>query len=94
MFCTKYEPCTHKYSKMYYPVRKGLLDGLREVKYNPQFTVDENLGYYVNRIKGTFTMLVDIDHVNIEDVYGHAHRFTISDINCNTVRVVAARACQ
>lgn len=94
MFCTKAEPCSIEYKYYYYPVRNGLLDTLREVKYNPVFSVKENLDYYVNRIMGTFTMLVDVDRIDISDVYGHANLFTISDINCNTVRVVATRACR
>lgn len=92
MFCNKVEPCTVKYNYAFYPLKRGLLDNLREVKYNQIFSLQENLCYYVNRIKGTFTLLVDVESLDVADIYGHANLFTIADINCSKVRVVAARA--
>lgn len=91
LFCTKCEPCSYKISYTFYPVRQGLLDNLREVKYNSAFSITENLGFYVNRIKGAFTMLVDVDYVNVDEIYGHANLFEITDTSCKTVRVVASR---
>lgn len=90
-YCNKYEPCNIKYDMTIVPDDSHITDGIREVIYNPVFSLEENLGYYVNRIMGTFYMKAPIDMISIEDAYTKSSSFGLEHIDHNTVKVVAAR---
>ena len=90
-YCNQYEECTSEYMNYYVPLESTTTDDMREVSYNPRFTVEENLAFYVNRLLGFFYMVIDVDKLNVQDIYGKAVGFQESDINCLKVKVVAKR---
>ena len=90
-YCNQYEECTSEYMNYYVPLESTTTDDMREVSYNPRFTVEENLAFYVNRVLGFFYMVIDVDKLHVQDIYGKAVGFQESDINCLKVKVVAKR---
>lgn len=64
---------------------------MKEVAFNPKFSLKENLDFYVNRIMGQFCMSVDVSIIDIEDIYSKAGGFQESDIACSQVKVVVTR---
>ena len=51
----------------------------------------ENLDFYVNRIIGNFYMIMDVDKLDVNDIYGKSVGFVLEDTNCVQVKVVARR---
>lgn len=90
MYCLHPEECRVKYDIAY--AREQLpTPKLVSVIYNPNFTVKENLDYYANRILGAFTMIVDVNDLDMGSIYQHSMSFLLEDIDTEKVKVVASR---
>lgn len=91
MFCNQYEPCNIEYTYYFTPDTNVYIADIREVKYNPKFSLQDNVGYYINRIVGQFKLSVPVESLRYEDIYGHSVGFSINDANCRDIKVVACR---
>lgn len=92
VFCTTAEPKLAEYTFLYTYANRTGLDSIPCVTCNPQFTLEENLNYYTNRMMGTYRMLVDADFLRLEDIYGRSGTFPWSHISDTKVQVIACRA--
>ncbi len=90
VYCNKSEPCDIPFYYYYQPCSLDILHG-REVTFNPRFTIEENLHFYVNRIMKLFYMSVIVDTLDIPDMYGKSVGFAWDDLSADKVRVVAKR---
>lgn len=90
-YCNQYEQGTSDYIDYYVPLENSITNDMREVTFNPRFTVEDNINFYVNRIIGFFFMVVDVDKLNVPDMYGKSAGFQEKDLNCLKVKVVAKR---
>jgi len=89
-YCDRYESSSAEYMFFYAPLDSSVTADAREVTYNPRFSIEENLNYYVNRIFTPVYMKVDLSD-DLSDVYGHAFGFEFSNVLDKTVKVVARR---
>jgi len=92
-YCNQFEKCDIEYIYYFLPKQDTITADLREVTYNPRFTITENLNFYVNRIIGDFYMVVNVDKLEVNDLYGKSAGFQLSDVDCAEVKVVARRVC-
>lgn len=90
-YCNRYENCRLSYATLLLPENSQVTSKFREVIYNPTFSIEENLNYYVNRIMGTFFMKVPENAIPMEMIYGKCSSFLVNDIGCENVKVVVAR---
>ena len=84
--CNRAEDALRTYRKCYTSVNVNL--NFPMVPYNPVFSIDDNLNFYVNRMLTSFYMDVPIDKIDVKDVYGKTILFKPSDMDCDMVRVV------
>lgn len=90
-YCNQFEKCDIDYMYYFVSTENAIAAEVHEVTYNPRFSIKENLDYYVNRIFGNFCMVVDVEKIDFEDIYGKSVGFQLSDTNCVKVKVVARR---
>lgn len=90
-YCNQYEQCDVEYFYYYTPLSNTFTDNMRSVTYNPRFSIQENLDYYVNRIMGQFYMVIPVEKIEIQDVYKKSVGFTLDDLTAYEVKVVASR---
>lgn len=71
-FCNKKESCNLKY-KIYLYASDAIdkPDGFWTFKYNPQFSLEDNVNYYVNRSRGNGMLIVPASALTLEDIYAH-----------------------
>lgn len=67
------------------------LPNVISVLYNPNYDLETNMNYYANRILGVFTMLVDVDVLKLEEIYGHALNGTFDCLDDDKVKAVINR---
>ncbi len=89
-YCNQYEKCLFTYQYFFSPIGSDL-GNVRELIYNPMFTLEENIGYYVNRVLTSFYMKIAVNKISLDYIYGHAVGFDIHDLGCDDVKVVARR---
>ena len=90
-YCNQIEPCNIEYMYYYVSATNNMTDDMRQVTFNSRFSICDNLDYYINRIIGNFYMFVDIDKLDVKDVYNKSFAFKLEDIDNNQVKVVARR---
>ena len=90
-YCNQVEVCDVNYMYYFVSENNSTTEDMRQVTFNPRFTLEENLHYYVNRIIGNFYMSIPVDVVPCEDVYGKSVGFQIEDTDCVNIKVVAKR---
>lgn len=90
-YCNQAEKCDMEHMHFYVASTNNVIEGMKEVTFNPRFSLQENLNYYLNRIIGHFYMTIPTDVIDIEDIYGHAVGFCLGDIGKDDLKVVARR---
>lgn len=90
-FCNQPEICTVPYMYYFVSANNNITDDMRETKYNPRFSIKENLDFYVNRIFGNFYMNILVDKIPVGDMYGKSVGFMLADMDSVDVKVVARR---
>jgi hypothetical protein len=90
-YCNQYEKCETDYMYYFLAESNNATSDMREVTYNPRFSVEENLGFYVNRIVGNFFMIVPVEKIDVADMYGKSVGFQLCDTDCVNIKVVARR---
>lgn len=89
-FCNKHETCSDEINYFLSPI--STTNDNRVVLFNSSFSLEENLAYYANRILKVFEMEVPTESLSLEDIYGKSIGFSLQDLNCDVVKVVAKRA--
>lgn len=89
MYCNQVEMPECVFNYAYWPVTS--VSDMKSVKYNPIFSIKENLTYYCNRIMGTFYMEVPVDDIDLKDIYGKTLLFDKNHLSDARVAVVAGR---
>lgn len=90
-YCNQFEKCDVPYMYYFVALNNNTTADMREVSFNPRFSMKENLDFYVNRIMGNFYMIMDVDKLDVNDIYGKSVGFVLEDTNCVQVKVVARR---
>lgn len=67
------------------------LPNVASVLYNPNYSLETNMNYYANRILGVFTMLIDFDCLQLEDIYGHSLNGNFNCLDNDKVKAVVNR---
>lgn len=71
-FCDHSEPCVLKHDIYIYSSDAiNLPDGFWTFKYNPKFSLEDNVNYYVNRSRGNGYLLVPASALTLDDIYTH-----------------------
>ena len=89
--CNRIEDCTTAHEILYVPLtweHRGLF---AEVDYNPNFTIEENVRYYVNRMLKPFLMQVPITLLSREDMYCKSKLFEVSNLHDTDVYAFVRR---
>lgn len=92
MYCNRVEPAISAYEYGYYPDNE-VTKGLKDVKYNSAYSLEDNMAYYVNRLGKTFAMTVPVEKLSLEEIYKRTHCFEAEDIFTSKVKVVVCRQC-
>lgn len=90
-YCNMVEPCNVENIHYFAPLEDVPTSNYRVVNFNPRFSLEDNLNFYVNRITGWFQMLVPLEAVSINDVYNHAANFEFKDLDCTDVKLIVRR---
>lgn len=90
-YCNQAEKCDIEYMYYFVASNNNITDDMREVTYNSRFSIKENLNFYVNRIVGNFYMVVDLDKIDIFDVYNKSFGFKLNNLHDTNIKVVGRR---
>lgn len=90
-YCNQAEKCDIEYMYYFVASDNNITDDMREVTYNSRFSIKENLNFYVNRIVGNFYMVVDLDKIDIFDVYNKSFGFKLNNLYDTNIKVVGRR---
>lgn len=91
MFCNRIEDCVREYKYTYVPVGQEVYTKIPEYPLNANFTLQQNINYYANRVFKPFSIVVDMSSVDVDDVYEHSSWFTDKNLRDTEVRVVVLR---
>lgn len=89
--CNRSEPSLTGYNYTLLPADSMATQNLKEVTFNPRFTLEDNLAFYSNRILSSFCMTVEVDKLSIPDVYGRCMLFSKDNLHDTNIKVVAVR---
>lgn len=71
-FCDRSESCSIKHSIFIYSSDAiNLPDGFWTFKFNSEFSLEDNVNYYVNRSRGNGYLIVPASALTLEDIYTH-----------------------
>lgn len=87
--CNRVEPALDSYKYFYTSTSNPYIKG-QVVKYNPMFSIKENLDFYANRYLTSFSMDVPVEDVDANDVYGKCIVFNWDNLKDETVKVVVS----
>lgn len=75
IYCNAVEETTHKYNYIITDESKVPLNAPK-YKYNYLFTIEENLNYFINRIRSIGCFELPIDRLTVNDLIGHCANLT------------------
>lgn len=91
IMCNRIERCNIAYSYTYVPTSYEGLACFPEYTFNPNYTIDENVGFYINRSMKPFTIKVPIDVTTLDSIYAGSRFFELSNLQDKEVFLVARR---
>lgn len=89
--CNRIEECIIPYETLYIPLTWEHRNLFTEVEYNPNFSIDENVRYYVNRLLKPFLMQIPISLLSREEIYKHSKLFEVSNADDKNVYAFVRR---
>lgn len=92
MLCNQAETYAGEYEYVFTTQSSPVIKTMRRVLYNPTYTFEENLNYYLNRILGKFYLVVPVDVIDVKSVYSHSIRFNLENIDDKEVVVMVWRS--
>lgn len=90
-YCNISEVCSVNYTHFFVSLSSGIITDMRKVLFNPRFTLDDNLHYYVNRIMTDFYMTIPVSIIPPKEVYDRSVGFRYADMQCNEINAVGRR---
>lgn len=90
-FCNKVEKSLSGFTYFYTSVNNTMTDGMKPFKFNNRFSLEDNMAFYSNRSMVQFYLTVPIHDIDINDVYGKSVAFDFSDLDAESLKVVAKR---
>ncbi len=89
--CNRIELCDTKYSSLYLPVTWENRHLFNQVTFNPDFTIEQNTNFYVNRLLRPFLMQIPASLPTYEDIYEKARFFEVSNFKDTEILVLTRR---
>lgn len=91
VYCNKRESGLGSYTYTFVPKDLPAYKALPEFGYNKNFTLEDNINYYTNRVFKPFSLVLEMSEIDPDIVYEHSSWFSDKNLQDKEVRVVIIR---